>query len=82
MIQTTNNHPDEPTCREISAETIKMPDPIIEPATSIVESSKPSPLTNLSSAVGGGIMKARQFEYSDFAELIIIHTNRATPKHS
>jgi hypothetical protein len=28
------------------AETMKMPDPIIEPATSIVESSNPRPLMN------------------------------------
>src|SRR5437764_13549899 len=47
MIQTTNNHPGEPTCREISAETMKMPDPIIEPATSMVESSNPRPRMNL-----------------------------------
>jgi hypothetical protein len=31
-----------------------MPEPIIEPATSIVESSRPSPLTNLPSLVVGG----------------------------
>src|SRR5436190_2061168 len=36
----------EPTVREISAETIKMPDPIIEPATSIVASVSVSALTN------------------------------------
>jgi hypothetical protein len=33
-------------------ETMKIPEPIIDPATSIVESSKPSPLTNFCS-VGG-----------------------------
>src|SRR3982750_2504194 len=36
----------EPTVREISAETMKMPDPIIEPATSIVASVSVSALTN------------------------------------
>jgi hypothetical protein len=56
MIQTTNNHPGEPTCREMSEETMKMPEPIIEPATSIVESSKPSPRTNFSSATGGAVV--------------------------
>ena len=34
------------TVREISAETMKMPDPIIEPATSIVASVSVSALTN------------------------------------
>jgi len=36
----------EPTEREMSAETMKMPDPIIEPATSIVASVSVSALTN------------------------------------
>src|SRR6266576_6777972 len=36
----------ELTVREISAETMKMPDPIIEPATSIVASVSVSALTN------------------------------------
>src|SRR5450830_821709 len=36
----------EMTVREISAETMKMPDPIIEPATSIVASVSVSALTN------------------------------------
>jgi hypothetical protein len=41
-------------------ETMKMPDPIIDPATSIVESSKPSPRTNFwSSAAGGCDMRLR-----------------------
>src|SRR5215208_3788265 len=36
----------ELTVREISAETMKMPDPIIDPATSIVASVSVSALTN------------------------------------
>src|ERR1700694_3041272 len=36
----------ELTVREISAETMKIPDPIIEPATSIVASVSVSALTN------------------------------------
>jgi len=51
--QTTNNHPGAPTCRAMMAETMKIPEPIIEPATSIVESSKPSPRTNFSSVTAG-----------------------------
>src|SRR5437660_391339 len=36
-------------------ETMKMPEPIIEPATSIVESSNPSPLTSFWSATGAPV---------------------------
>src|SRR5216684_8384923 len=36
----------EPTSRAISAETMKMPDPIIDPVTSMVELVRPRPLTN------------------------------------
>src|ERR1041385_5437750 len=45
-IQTTSNQPGDPTRCAISPETIKMPDPIMDPATIIVESSKPSPRIN------------------------------------
>src|SRR6478672_8058445 len=51
--QTTSNQPGEPTCRAMIEETMKMPEPIIEPATSMVESSKPSPRTNFSSVTAG-----------------------------
>src|SRR5688572_846897 len=36
----------DPTLREMSAETMKMPDPIIDPATSIVASVSVMALTN------------------------------------
>jgi hypothetical protein len=36
-------------------ETMKIPEPIIEPATSIVESSKPNPLTSFSSTTGASV---------------------------
>jgi hypothetical protein len=36
-------------------ETMKIPEPIIEPATSIVESNNPSPLTSFSSARGASV---------------------------
>src|SRR5512141_15028 len=36
----------DPTVREISAETMKMPDPIMDPATSIVASVSVRALTN------------------------------------
>jgi hypothetical protein len=46
IIHVKSNPPAEPVCRAISAETIKIPDPIIDPATIIVESSSPSSRTN------------------------------------
>jgi hypothetical protein len=36
-------------------ETMKIPEPIIDPATSMVESNKPSPLTSFSSATGASV---------------------------
>jgi hypothetical protein len=44
--QIARSQPGEPTSRAISAETIKIPEPkpIIDPATSMVASRKPSPL--------------------------------------
>src|ERR1700716_2734384 len=71
--QTTSNQPGAPTCRAMIEETMKMPEPIIEPATSMVESSKPRPLTNFSSAGVGEVIAG---------ELIINQANRATPKRS
>ena len=41
--QTTSSQPGAPTCRAMIEETMKMPEPIIEPATIIVESSRPKP---------------------------------------
>jgi len=36
-------------------ETMKIPEPIIDPATSMVESHNPSPLTSFSSATGASV---------------------------
>src|SRR6266571_1332979 len=47
---TNSSQPGAPTCRVISAETMKMPEPIIDPATIMVESSRPRPWTNFGSA--------------------------------
>jgi hypothetical protein len=55
-IHTTSSHPGEPTCLAMIDETMKIPEPIIEPATSMVESSKPSPLTNFWSVAGGSVI--------------------------
>jgi hypothetical protein len=40
------SHIGEPTLRAMPAETMKMPDPIIDPATSMVASVKVRALTN------------------------------------
>jgi len=46
MTQVRMRPPADPTWRAMSAETMKMPDPIIDPATIIVESTRPSSLRN------------------------------------
>src|SRR5882724_1171753 len=45
-IHVSSNPPAEPVCRVMSAATIKMPEPIIEPTTIIVPSNKPMARTN------------------------------------
>ena len=40
----------EPMTRDISAETMKMPDPIIEPMTIAVAENRPIPCTNCGAA--------------------------------
>src|SRR5436190_23293237 len=44
-IQVTISRPGDWVWRAMSAETIKIPDPIMDPMTSVVESSRPRPLT-------------------------------------
>src|SRR5215831_9169037 len=46
----------ELTSRAISADTIKMPEPIMEPITSVVALVRPSPLTNPVSLEARGIV--------------------------
>ena len=48
--QASSSQPVDPTCRAMSAETMNTPEPIIDPATIIVESTKPKPRTNVASA--------------------------------
>src|SRR5712692_3410773 len=50
MTQAMSRPPAVPVCRAMSAETMKMPEPIIEPTTIIVASSRPSPFTSPLSA--------------------------------
>src|SRR5579872_2400369 len=43
IAQVVSRPPAEPVWRAISADTIKMPEPIIDPTTIMVESKRPSP---------------------------------------
>ncbi len=52
MAQTPSSHPPEPMSRALSAETMKMPEPIIEPTTSAVASSRPIPRRSSALKVG------------------------------
>src|SRR5206468_11464074 len=50
--QATSSQPGLPMSRAICADTMKMPEPIIEPTTTMVESYRPSPrLNSVSSSV-------------------------------
>src|SRR6266850_452763 len=49
--QATSSQPGAPTSREDSAETMKIPEPIMEPTTIMVASSKPRPRTSLGAAL-------------------------------
>src|SRR5687768_4997251 len=51
-----NSQKGEPTVRLISAETMKIPEPIIEPATSIVASVSVIALTNSRDDVGVSVV--------------------------
>jgi hypothetical protein len=52
--QASNNQPGAPLNRDDSAETMKMPDPIIEPMTIMVASIGPSARTRLVVSLGNG----------------------------
>ena len=56
--QATSSHAGDPTSRLIAAETIKMPDPIMEPATIMVESNSPSPRTKPVALSSGAVAVA------------------------
>src|SRR6202051_388274 len=46
MIHAKSSPPADPVCLEISAATMKMPDPIMDPTTIIVPSNNPMARTN------------------------------------
>lgn len=64
MIHAVRSPPALPTPRAISAATIKMPVPIIEPATSIVESNRPSVRRRppVSSSLGTSLVDTSTYE--------------------
>ena len=45
MTHAASKPPVDPALRAMSAETMKMPEPIIDPTTIVVESNKPKPRT-------------------------------------
>src|SRR5690348_9328346 len=55
-IHATRSQPGEPSLRPMSAETMKMPDPIIDPATSIVASVRVIALTNSGVVCGASVV--------------------------
>src|SRR5947209_10316530 len=62
-------------------ETMKMPEPIIDPATSIVESTKPSPRTSFWSAAGCEIVEVSTgLNALGVGRVNLTGPNRATPK--
>ena len=52
MAQAASNHPGEPTIVIDLAETMKMPEPIIDPTTIIVASIRPRPRTKRVASAG------------------------------
>src|ERR1700733_15087313 len=54
MIQASSRPPVDPESRAISAETMKMPEPIIEPTTMVVESNRPRPRTKPEDCASAG----------------------------
>src|SRR5271156_94131 len=45
--QATSSHPALPIWRDMSAETMKIPEPIMTPTTTITESKRPRPRVNV-----------------------------------
>src|SRR6185369_702446 len=64
--QAASSQPGEPTRRDDSAEVIKIPEPIIEPTTIMVASSRPRPRTSLA---GDFSLIFLSTDYTDFTDL-------------
>src|SRR6185436_2138304 len=65
--QAMSSQPGEPTSRDDSAEVMKIPDPIIEPTTIIVASSRLRPRTSF---VGDSLV-IRSTDYTDFTDMSV-----------
>ena len=70
MTQAARSPPVEPMWRAISAETMNMPEPIIDPTTIIVESNRPSPRTNPDDSVPGAFSVTARDLNSDIGPLL------------
>ena len=55
-IQVSSRPPADPVCLEISAATMKIPEPIIEPTTIMVPSNNPMARTNSCSVLATGVL--------------------------
>jgi hypothetical protein len=80
-----NSQKGEPTSRDISADTMKIPDPIMEPATNIVASVRVSALTNSRddgavSAVGVVVVNALP-QMLGFAGVRLLYSGQKLPGH-
>src|SRR5882757_274298 len=71
MTQAASSPPVDPVWRAISAETMKIPEPIIDPTTIMVESNKPRPRTNPDDSVSVTIGSITSVDVgSDIAPLL------------
>src|SRR6202789_4318036 len=71
----------DPSPRDISAETMKMPDPIIEPITIAVAENRPIPCTNCGADVADRLSSRQEAELSSgtfFTKLTFVSS---TAKH-
>src|ERR1700676_257914 len=59
ITHAASNPPVDPALRAMSAETMKMPEPIIDPTTIVVESNKPSPRTKPEESASAGSAVAK-----------------------
>src|SRR5882724_5521179 len=71
MIQAANSPPADPVFRPMSAETMKIPDPIIDPTTIVVESNKLSARTKPADSVSPVIEAAIGVFTSDIRPLLM-----------
>src|SRR5712671_6645868 len=80
MTQAASSPPVDPVWRAISAETMKIPEPIIDPTTIMVESNKPRPRTNPDDSVSVTIGSITSVDIgSDIAPLLFNSRERQSP---